>query len=87
LNAIVDGRRVAKADITVFESMSSQSPPSPEMVCFDKELSHANPIRKSKTVRVIADHGDWLQVDVDDDGHPDGFVRKKALGALYSDLP
>ena len=44
-------------------------------------------VERNNNARIIADRGDWLELDIDDDGRTDGFARKSDFTANFRTMP
>jgi hypothetical protein len=44
-------------------------------------------IERANNVRVLADDGTWVQVDLDDDGEADGYCLKENLTGDFRTMP
>jgi hypothetical protein len=65
----------ARDHIPVFAEAESGRPLSLQACRSLRGPSPNGPVR-NRSVRVVKDLGDWIEVDVDDDGISDGFCRK-----------
>jgi hypothetical protein len=70
-------RWVATRDnIPVFADSKSSKPVSPG-ACRNTKWQLPSGPQRNRSVRVLRDLGDWIEVDIDDDGMVDGFCQKK----------
>lgn len=85
--AIFDARFVATAKIPVYSQKDPASPIVNLKSCHNGRPTTISAIRKNCSVRVMADDGTWLSVDLDEDGAEDGYALKNQFVANIKQTP
>jgi len=44
-------------------------------------------VPRNANIRILAQSGGWYSVDIDEDGHPDGYVRASDLTSDLATMP
>lgn len=93
MKVIFDQRRFALKATTIYSVKDVGGPLITKERCvLDAEarkwrLIPENTIPRSANVRVLADDGTWVQVDVDDNGEADGYCLKENLTTDFRAMP
>jgi hypothetical protein len=74
--AIFDARYVAIRKVSVYSQKDTTSPVVTLKSCHNGKPTTISAIRKNCSIRIMADDGIWLSVDLDEDGREDGHVLK-----------
>jgi hypothetical protein len=85
--AIFEQRRPAKMKALVYSDKSSTAPLTDRTACKKGVRRSLSAVLRTQTVRVLSDDGTWLEVDVDDDGEPDGFCLKTKFADDLKHMP
>ncbi|HEX8164672.1 MAG TPA: glycoside hydrolase domain-containing protein [Beijerinckiaceae bacterium] len=92
VTAIFNERRFVVRSSPVYKAPDGREPIE-KLRCRQNEKTKAwrwideNRVVKYRNVRVIEDLGEWLGVDINDDGVPDGYCRATAFSKGLRDIP
>jgi hypothetical protein len=84
--AIYAARLVARTNVPVFSEPREGSPRAQMVVNAKNEKKKdilkcvPSTAERNRTVRLLRDLGEWLELDVDDDGKVDGYCKRTAQG-------
>ena len=77
--AIFQGRRFIKSHATIYKAASPNAGNVEYRICKDAKSQARYTVEVARNVRALSEHGDWVQVDVNEDGEADGFCRAADL--------
>jgi hypothetical protein len=78
---------------TVYAARDAAAPPIAKDRCVLDSAARRwvsipeNRIERANNVRVLADDGIWVQVDLDDDGQADGYCLRENLTENFRTMP
>jgi hypothetical protein len=91
--AIFDQRRFVLNTATVYPARDAAAQPIAKDRCVLDSAARRwvsipeNRIERANNVRVLADDGIWVQVDIDDDGQADGYCLRENLTEDFRTMP
>jgi Domain of unknown function (DUF1906) len=86
--AIFDQRRFARCDAPVYRAPDVKAGLIDRQQCsVDYKLIADQYVGASYNVRVLKEEGEWLLVDIDEDGNADGYVRKAQFTEDFRTMP
>lgn len=89
--AIFDQRRFARCDAPVYRAPDVKAGLIDRQQCkeagIDYKLVPDQTVGASYNVRVMKEEGEWLLVDIDEDGTADGYVRKAQFTESFRTMP
>jgi hypothetical protein len=78
--AIFAQRPVALTGVRIFDQSNSAGPGTTSRTCYKSLSCVEGWVRRNRNVRILAINGEWLEIDVDEDGKRDGYCLARSNG-------